>query len=445
MRFLVDTGAEVNLVKIQALNPRTVIATHEAMTITGITKDSFNTEGSIEVTFFDKPIKVQMITSALHVEVDGILGIDFLSAEGAEMTFHHNAVITASRPIKPLRFINYDYREPKFILRARTKTPVAINLQNTTLKTGYLPRIKTPDNIFIGEAVVNNLDKKCYVMAVNSYEEDAEVEISLQELQPSELLEESEDFFGSDESDTETVPTKDRLQRIEDNLRLDHLNKEEKEHVLALIKDYTSLFHLPGDSLPATDVLQHSIHTTDEVPVFVKQYRYPPAHKEETESLYNSPLWMVPKKNDSKGNKRWRMVIDHRALNEKTVGDGYPLSNIAEILDRLGGEKYFSTFDLASGFHQIEMDPKDKHKTAFSTGTGHYHYIRIPFRLKNAPATFQRLMNLVLFQNSGLQDSELLVYLDDVIIFASSLEEHAKKVKRLFERLQAVKLSLQPV
>ena len=460
MRFLVDTGAEVNLIKIQALNPRTVIATHEAMTITGITKDSFNTAGSTEVTFFDKPIRVQVITSALPVEVDGILGVDFLSAEGAEISFHHNAVITASRPIKPLRFINYDYREPKsskFILRARTKTPVAINLQNTTLKTGYLPRIKTPDNIFIGEAVVNNFDQKCYVMAVNSYEEDAEVEIPPQELQPFELLEESEDFFDSDESDTETVPTKDRLQRIEDSLHLDHLNKEEKEHVLALIKDYTSLFHLPGDSLPATDVLQHSIHTTDEVPVFVKQYRYPPAHKEETErqvnkllkdriiedstSPYNSPLWIVPKKNDSKGNKRWRMVIDYRSLNEKTVGDAHPLPNIAEILDRLGGAKYFSTFDLASGFHQIEMDPKDKHKTAFSTGNGHYHYIRMPFGLKNAPATFQRLMNLVLM---GLQDSELLVYLDDVIIFAADLEEHAKKVKRLFERLKAAKLSLQP-
>ena len=169
----------MNLVKIQALNPRTVIATHDAMTITEIIKDSFNTEGSTEVTFFDKPIKVQVITSALPVEVDGILGVDFLSAEGAEISFHYNKVITASRPIKSLKFINYDYREPKsskFILRARTITPVAINLQNTTLKTGYLPRIKTPDNIFIGEAVVINLDQKCYVMAVNSYEEDAEVE-----------------------------------------------------------------------------------------------------------------------------------------------------------------------------------------------------------------------------------------------------------------------------
>ena len=132
MRFLVDTGAEVNFIKIQVLNPITVIATHEALSITGITMEP---------------------------------------------------------------------KSSKFILRARTKTSVAINLQNTTLKTGYLPRIKTPDNIFIGEAVGNNLDQKCYVMAVNSYEEDAEVEIPPRELQPFERLEESEDFFDSDKSE----------------------------------------------------------------------------------------------------------------------------------------------------------------------------------------------------------------------------------------------------
>ena len=135
------------------------------------------------------------------------------------------------------------------------------------------------------------------------------------------------------------------------------------------------------------------------------------------------------------------MVIDYRALNDKTIGDAHPLLNITEILDMLGGAKYFSIFDLASGFHQIKMSTKDRHKTAFSTATGHYHYVRMLFGLKNAPATFQRLMNLVLL---GLQDSELLVYLDDVIIFASSLNEHEIKVKRLFDRLLGAKLSLQP-
>lgn len=84
------------------------------------------------------------------------------------------------------------------------------------------------------------------------------------------------------------------------------------------------------------------------------------------------PLQIVPKKPDSKGNPRWRMVIDYRRLNEKTIGDAYPLPNITDILDQLGSAKYFSIFDLASGFHQIQMKQEDADKTAFSTPFGHY-------------------------------------------------------------------------
>lgn len=97
------------------------------------------------------------------------------------------------------------------------------------------------------------------------------------------------------------------------------------------------------------------------------------------------------------------MIIDFRALNEKTLGDAYPLPNITEILDQLGSAKYFSVFDLASGFHQIPMHESDTHKTAFSTPFGHYQFNRMPFGLKNAPATFQRLMDQVL---SGLQGAD---------------------------------------
>lgn len=82
------------------------------------------------------------------------------------------------------------------------------------------------------------------------------------------------------------------------------------------------------------------------------------------------------------------MVIDFRKLNEKTIRNAYPLPNINEILDQLGSAKYFSVFYLAQGFHQIPMDPNDMAKTAFWTPYGHYKYQRMPFGLKNAPATF---------------------------------------------------------
>ena len=115
------------------------------------------------------------------------------------------------------------------------------------------------------------------------------------------------------------------------------------------------------------------------------------------------------------------MVFDFRKLNEKTIGHSYPLPNINDILDSLGSAKYFSVFDLATGFQHIKMDPKECHKTAFFIPHGHYEFDRMPFGLKTAIATFQRLMDLTL---TGLIGTELSVYLDDIVIYANTLEEH---------------------
>ena len=201
----------------------------------------------------------------------------------------------------------------------------------------------------------------------------------------------------------------------------------------------------------------HKIPTIDNIPINVKQYRYPPHLRdivqkqvqelidndivEESESPYNSPLWIVSKKPDVQGNKRWRLVIDFRALNEKMVASAYPLPNITEILDQLGRSKYFSTLDLASGFHQVPIDPADSSKTAFSTPFNHLQYKRIPMGLKGAPSTFQALMDKVL---TGLQGIELFVYMDDIVIYAESLEDHSRKLKKLFGRLKTAGLTLQP-
>lgn len=134
-------------------------------------------------------------------------------------------------------------------------------------------------------------------------------------------------------------------------------------------------------------------------------------------SPWSSPIWIVPKKLDASGKQKWRLVIDYRKINEKTIDDKYPIPNITDILDKLGKANYFSTLDLASGFHQIEIHPNDIPKTAFTVEHGHYEFVRMPFGLKNAPSTFQRVMDNVL---QGLQGKICLVYMDDIIIFSTS-------------------------
>ena len=133
------------------------------------------------------------------------------------------------------------------------------------------------------------------------------------------------------------------------------------------------------------------------------------------------------KKMDASGKQKFRIVIDYRKLNEKTVTDKFPISDITDILDKLGKSNYFTTIDLTSGFHQIEVDPHDIAKTAFSTNFGHYEFKRMPFGLRNAPSTFQRLMNFVL---KDLINKICFVYLDDIIILGTSLQYHLNNIEK---------------
>ena len=107
---------------------------------------------------------------------------------------------------------------------------------------------------------------------------------------------------------------------------------------------------------------------------------------EESDSPYNSPVWVVPKKSDASGKQKWCIVIDFQKLNELTDQDAYLLPTIDNILSQLGNAKFFSALNLSSGFHQIPMDPDSKKYTAFSTPQGRFHYNRMPFVLRNAPA-----------------------------------------------------------
>lgn len=211
------------------------------------------------------------------------------------------------------------------------------------------------------------------------------------------------------------------------------------------------------DSLPCTNLIEHTITLKTDKPINIKSYRPPECHKKEIETQindmldkqiiepsdgpYNAPIWVVPTKLDASGKQKWRIVIDFRKLNEQTDQDAYPLPNSDEILDHLGKAKFFSALDLSSGFHQIPMEQNSIKYTAFSTPQGHFHYNRMLFGLKNAPATFQRMMDTAL---RGLIGNNCFVYLDDIIIFGSTIQEHNRNLAIILDRLQNLRLKIQP-
>lgn len=142
-----------------------------------------------------------------------------------------------------------------------------------------------------------------------------------------------------------------------------------------------------------------------------------------------------------KKDRSMRWCIDYRALNEKTVKDCYPLPIIEDCLDTLQGTKYFATLDMASGYYQIMIDKADRPKTVFITRYGLFEHTRMGMGLCNTPATFQRVMQLVL---RGLTCTKVLVYLDDVVVLGSDFESSLRNLREAFDRFRHFNLKLKP-
>ncbi|CAI4062432.1 gag-pol fusion protein SKDI_07G3580 [Saccharomyces kudriavzevii IFO 1802] len=145
-----------------------------------------------------------------------------------------------------------------------------------------------------------------------------------------------------------------------------------------------------------------------------------------SKSPCSSPVVLVPKKDGT-----FRLCVDYRALNKITISDPFPLPRIDNLLSRIGNAQIFTTLDLHSGYHQIPMEPKDRYKTAFVTPSGKYEYTVMPFGLVNAPSTFARYMADI-FRDLRFVN----VYLDDILIFSESQEEHWKHLDTVLERLK---------
>lgn len=148
----------------------------------------------------------------------------------------------------------------------------------------------------------------------------------------------------------------------------------------------------------------------------------------ESSSPYASPIVLVKKRDGT-----LRMCVDYRQLNCKTWKDAFPLPRIEESLDALTGARWFSTLDLASGYNQVPVTEADRPKTAFCTPFGLFEWNRMPFGLCNAPGTFQRLMQRLF---GDQQNQSLLLYLDDIVVFSSTIQQHLERLEVVLGRLQ---------
>ena len=236
---------------------------------------------------------------------------------------------------------------------------------------------------------------------------------------------------------------------LSDNVDKSTLTDAQKQQLKELLYKNINVFGSASKPLTSTNRATHRIDTGGNPPVFVRPYRMSPAQRQEIDknvtqmlqnniikdsvSPYSSPVLLVKKPDGT-----FRFCVDYRKLNLVTKKDVYPLPRIDETLDLLGQARYYSTLDLLSGFWQVPLHPDDAEKTAFSTDQGHYEFLVLPFGLCNAPSTFQRLMNNVLKSHRKF----VLVYIDDVIVYSPTFDEHLKHLQITFDALREAKLTV---
>lgn len=464
------------------LDGETVYNDKEIIKIRGINAEkSTQTLGSVKLNllFNGIPIsnKMHLLPRATNVPLDGLIGNDFLRKVNAKINYSNNTLCIGNSAM-PIYFktksSDVKNNNSVIIVQARTETLVEFNVLNPEIGEGLVPEIEIMEGVYLCRSITKVNSKSKAITSILNTTEKA-VKVKKMELILEKFYEKDSKMLETD-CDDRTIKRKvkcknknvfqfnkitenidNRYELLKSSLRTEHLNKEEGRSLFSICRAYNDIFHLEGDILSQTNSIRHEINTTTQTPIHAKTYRYPEVHKREvndqikkmldqriikdSNSAWSSPLWVVPKKKDATGQVKYRVVIDYRNLNEVTIGDAYNLPNITEILDQLGHSKYFTTLDLASGFHQIPMKPEDSHKTAFSTPLGHYEFLRMPFGLKNAPATFQRVMNNVL---AGIQGIRCFAYLDDIVIYADTIETHEVRLKEVFQKLRLHNLKLQP-
>ncbi|GBG41103.1 hypothetical protein CBR_g73978 [Chara braunii] len=190
------------------------------------------------------------------------------------------------------------------------------------------------------------------------------------------------------------------------------------EHSIQLVPDYRVHHQTPYRlSIPEATELKHQLEELLRLG-FIK--------------LSNSP-WGAPVLFARKADKTLHLCIDYRGLNRYTVKNNYPMPRSDELFERLAGNRFFTKIDLRSGYHQIRVAAADQPKTAFRSRFGHYEFTVMPFGLTNAPATFQRARNDIF---RDILEQYVLVYLDDILVYIRTLEEHLRHLCDVLDRLR---------
>ncbi len=464
--FLLDTGAECSIVNegiwreiekgdrkvaLESVSSSLVLANGERMSVSGVFTSGLvlgglNVEGSLMVA----PIG----------DLNGVLGLDFLEKLGAVLDLAQGVLQIDDYTITMHKTQNSKSLYCRICVEEMVTIPANSEMSvvgkvpldwEQSCSVGILEPVESlpsSHGLLLARAVVCPSRGSVPLRLLNLNEDSVTIKAgcAVATLSPTAGV---SSLDQQEETCHDELP--EYLQPLVEGCR-ENLSASESEKLVEFLRQYVDLFSRPDGQVGVTNLIQHQIDTGDNRPIKQRAWRLPFARRRVAEeeiqrmlklgviepscSPWTSPVVLVTKSDGS-----IRFCVDYRKLNSCTRKDAYPLPQITECLDTLSGSCWFSTLDLTTGYWQVPMAPEDKDKTAFSIGSGLYQFNVLPFGLCNAPATFERLMEKVLF---GLQWKQCLIYLDDIIIFSKSFDAHLSDIQAVFDRLKTAGLTLKP-
>lgn len=463
-RALLDTGASVSLMtedllhRIPNWNQRLRPPTVERLT--GVDGGDLLVVGEVNISlklgsFWSVPQRI-LVTHDFVANSELILGLDFVHLNKGIIDSINQRIVFAGRRRSisvPLHVeyqtcITYDVvcsAETVIAPRSRCLVP-ALVLNAPSEITGCMEPCYAEDSPLLFARSINTVQHGKSFVECTNFTHRAVVLEAGQKLSTLEPLEESalcsvvkateaDSPVGSSASDPSVASLFDLDSTI--------LSEQEKTRVMEFLGRYKHVIGTSEYDMGCTETVRHKIDVNGAPPIKQRYRRLaPPIRKEvadEIEILLHKDIiepsqsaWAAPLVPIRKKNGRLRICVDYRALNAVTKKDSFPLPYISDAVSQFNNNKYFSTLDLLAGYHQIAMDESSKEMTAFSTGDGLYQYTRMPFGITNGPASFSRLMSIVL---SGLPIDVAQAYLDDILVAGSDFDDHLNNLASVFDRL----------
>ena len=315
--------------------------------------------------------------------------------------------------------------------------------------TNYL--VKTPDR--------RKETQVCHINMLKAYHEKPKPELMIlnnklglenpmhSESCVGQVAEKEEDTESEVRLENDQQPIKLQNSQILNDLgtKLSHLPLVQRKELAEVITQYREVF---PDVPSKTNLIEHDVDVGDSAPIKQHPYRVSPIKKElldkevqymlkndiieESQSNWSSPCILVPKHDGG-----FRFCTDFRKVNDKTKSDSFPIPRIADCIDQIGNAKFVSMFDMLKGYWQVPLTQRAREISAFVTPSGLYQYKVMPFGMKNAPATFQRMVNKLVRDIDGCEG-----YIDDVVIYSDDWSDHIRQIKRFFQIMREAKLTI---